>query len=84
MNDATHAQHDAVKQTMLGRGPRVGSPILVRNSSAKTSSIPVVVEGVVFSPRRLINIGELFFQNSQSLEIIGDLYQDTEAFCHYS
>ena len=33
---------------------------------------------------RFILIGERFFQNSQSLEIIGDMYQYTEAFCHYS
>ena len=33
---------------------------------------------------RLILIGERFFQNFQSLEIIGDMYQCTEAFCHYS
>ena len=33
---------------------------------------------------RLILIGERFFHNFQSLEIIGDVYQYTEAFCHYS
>ena len=34
--------------------------------------------------QRLILIGELFFQKFQSLEIIGDMYRYTEAFCHYS
>ena len=29
---------------------------------------------------RLILIGERFFHNFQSLEIIGDMYQHTEAF----
>ena len=33
---------------------------------------------------RLVLIRGLFPQNFQSLEIIGDMYQDTEAFCHYS
>ena len=33
---------------------------------------------------RLILIGEFFFQNFQSLEIIGDMCRYTEAFCHYS
>ena len=33
---------------------------------------------------RFILIGERFFHNFQSLEIIGDMYQCTEAFCHYS
>ena len=33
---------------------------------------------------RFILIGERFFQKFQSLEIIGDMYQYTEAFCHYS
>ena len=33
---------------------------------------------------RLILIGELSFQNFQSLEIIRDIYQDTGAFCHNS
>ena len=32
----------------------------------------------------LILIGECFFQKFQSLEIIGDMYWYTEAFCHYS
>ena len=32
---------------------------------------------------RLILIGECFFCNFQSLEIIGDMYQYTEAFFHY-
>ena len=32
---------------------------------------------------RLVFIGELFFQSFQSLEIIGNMYQDTEAFWHY-
>ena len=32
---------------------------------------------------RLILIGERFIHNFQSLEIIGDMYQYTEAFCHY-
>ena len=33
---------------------------------------------------RFILIGERFFRNFQSLEVIGDMYQYTEAFCHYS
>ena len=33
---------------------------------------------------RLILVGESFFQNLQSLEIIGDMYQYTEALSHYS
>ena len=33
---------------------------------------------------RLILIGERFFHNFQGLEIIGDMYQYTEAFFHYS
>ena len=33
---------------------------------------------------RLILIGERFFLKFQSLEIIGDMYRYTEAFCHYS
>ena len=33
---------------------------------------------------RLILIGERFFHNFESMEIIGDMYQSTEAFCHYS
>ena len=33
---------------------------------------------------RFILIGERFFHNFQSLEIIEDMYQYTEAFCHYS
>ena len=35
------------------------------------------------SRSRLILIGERFFQNFRSLEIIGDMYQYTETFCHY-
>ena len=33
---------------------------------------------------RLIGDFFFFFQNFQSLEIIGDMYRDTEAFCDYS
>ena len=33
---------------------------------------------------RFILVGERFFHNFQSLEIIGDMHQYTEAFCHYS
>ena len=33
---------------------------------------------------RFILIGERFFHNFRSLEIIGDMYQYTEAFWHYS
>ena len=33
---------------------------------------------------RLILIGERFSHNFQSLEVIGDMYQYTEAFCDYS
>ena len=33
---------------------------------------------------RLFLIGERFFHNFQRLEINGDMYQYTEAFCHYS
>ena len=33
---------------------------------------------------RFILIEERFFKNIQSLEKIGDMYQYTEAFCHYS
>ena len=29
-------------------------------------------------------MGELFFKNFQSLGTIGDMYQNMEAFCHYS
>ena len=37
------------------------------------------------NPRlRFILIGERFFHNFQSLEIIGDMYQNTEAFYHNS
>ena len=32
---------------------------------------------------KLLLIGDFFFQNFQSLEIIVDVYRDTEAFCHY-
>ena len=35
-------------------------------------------------PGRFILIGERFFHNYQFLEIIGDVYECTEAFCHYS
>ena len=40
--------------------------------------------GTSFRIFRLILIGERFFHVFQSLEIMGDLYQYTEAFCHYS
>ena len=34
-------------------------------------------------PVRLILIGELFSKISKVLELIGDMYRYTEAFCHY-
>ena len=37
-----------------------------------------------YSNTGIILIGELCFPNLQSLEIVGDMYQGTEAFCHYS
>ena len=33
---------------------------------------------------KLILISDRFFHSCQSLVIIGDMYQHTEAFCHYS
>ena len=39
---------------------------------------------MTFSLFRLILMGELFFKNFQSLGTIGDMYQNMEAFCHYS
>ena len=38
----------------------------------------------IYNLVRLILIGERFSHNFQSLEIMGDLYQYTEAFCQYS
>ena len=44
----------------------------------------VIFPHITWYAVRSILIGERFFQNFQSLETIGNMYQYTEAFCHYS
>ena len=57
---------------------------MVHSPQEKLCTVRVQGQGII-AQLRLILIGERFFHNfSQSLELIGDMYQYTEAFCHYN
>ena len=69
--------------------------LVVSNDMFHRVAVPIVfkvqvlgdlVQASLLSLRdlRFILIGECCFHDFKSLEIIGDRYQYTEAFCHYS
>ena len=61
----------------------VGGNMIYRQQAVSYMKIHLK-ETATTSEQRLILIGERFFHNFQSLEIIGGMsYQYTEAFCHY-